>query len=148
MRAGAYLGSKRIMRYHEMGLVHKNECKIYHMHHQIEYKITYGTHDILLKFIFILSKTSLMLGLPTKPNLSFINGSHKFIILELWEKNILAYVKSRETEDYLKIRVELKLFERKLDFFYFWNLFENWSLEDYLKIGVLGVKFKNWKFEK
>ena len=46
------------MRYHEMRLVHKNERKIYHMPHQIEYEITYGTHDILLKFIFILSKTS------------------------------------------------------------------------------------------
>ena len=46
-------------------------------------------------------------------------------------------------KDYLKTRVELKLFERKLDFL---DLFENWSLEDYLKIGVLGVKFKDWNF--
>ena len=62
MRAGVYLGSERVMCHHEMGLVHKNEQKIYHMHHQTEYEITNGTHDISLKFIFILSKTSLMLG--------------------------------------------------------------------------------------
>ena len=43
-------------------------------------------------------------------------------------------------KDYLKTRVELKLFEKKLDFL---NLFGNWSPEDYLKIGVLGVKFKD-----
>ena len=30
---------------------------------------------------------------------------------------------------YLKTEVELKLFERKLEF---WNLFEDWSLENYL----------------
>ena len=41
--------------------------------------------------------------------------------------------------------MKLKLFERKLDF---WNLFEIWSLKYYLKIGVLGIKFKNWKFEE
>ena len=77
MRMGAYLDSKRVMHYHEMGLVHKNERKIYHMHHQTEYEITYGTHDISLKFIFILSKTSLMLS-PPKANLSFMNWSHIF----------------------------------------------------------------------
>ena len=33
-----------------------------------------------------------------------------------YEKFILTYEKSKETEDYLKIEVELKLFERKLDF--------------------------------
>ena len=60
-----------------------------------------------------------------------------------YEKFILAYVKSREIEDYLKTEVELKLFMRKLDFL---NLFENWSFENYLKIGVLGIKFKNWNF--
>ena len=37
--------------------------------------------------------------------------------------------------------MELKPFERKLDFL---DLFENWSPENYLKIGVLGVKFKDW----
>ena len=59
------------------------------------------------------------------------------------KKIILAYVKSREIEDYLETRVELKLLERKLDF---WNLFENWSLEDYLKIEVVEIKFKNENF--
>ena len=50
----------------------------------------------------------------------------------------------------MKTGVELKLFERKLEF---WNLFENWSLENYLKmeilrIGILKIKFeKNWNFE-
>ena len=33
--------------------------------------------------------------------------------------------------------MELKLFERKLEF---------WTLENYLKIVVLKIKFKNWKF--
>ena len=78
VRAGTYLGSKRIMRYHEIGLVHKNERKIYHMHHQTEYEVTYGTHDISLKFIFILNETSLMSGLPPKPNLSCIKWFDKF----------------------------------------------------------------------
>ena len=45
-----------------------------------------------------------------------------------------------ELQKYLKIGVKLKLFERKLEF---WNLFENWSLENYLKIKVLKIKFKN-----
>ena len=65
-------------------------------------------------------------------------------LFQNYEKFIIAYVKSTETEIYLKTRVELKLFERKLDFR---NLFENWSLENYLKIGVLGIKFRNWNFE-
>ena len=41
---------------------------------------------------------------------------------------------------YLKNRVELKLFERKLEF---WNLFESWSLKNYWKIGVLEIKFED-----
>ena len=46
-----------------------------------------------------------------------MNWSHKFPYFEIMEKKIiLIYIKSRETEDYLKIRVELKRFERKLDF--------------------------------
>ena len=73
MRVGAYLDSKRVMRHYEMGLVHKNEHQIYHMHHQTEYEITNDTHDISLKFIFILSKTSLMLDFSPKPNLSCMN---------------------------------------------------------------------------
>ena len=88
-RADAYLGSKRIMCYHEMRLVHKNERKIYHMHHQTEYEITYDTHDISLKFIFILSKTSLMLSLSPKPNLSYMNWSDKFHYFEIMKKSFL-----------------------------------------------------------
>ena len=41
-----------------------------------------------------------------------------------YENDIHAYIKLREKEDYLKTKVELKLFEWKLDF---WNSFENWS---------------------
>ena len=52
-------------------------------------------------------------------------------------------MKSDRIKKYLKSRVKLKLFERKLEF---WNLSENWSLENYLKIGVLKIKFKNWNF--
>ena len=47
------------------------------------------------------------------------------------EKNIWQWV------------VELKLFGRKLEF---WNFFEDWSFKNYLKIEVLKIKFKNWKF--
>ena len=48
--------------------------------------------------------------------------------------------KNDRIKKYLKIGVKLKLFERKLEF---WNSFENWSLENYLKIKVLKIKFKN-----
>ena len=89
MRAGAYFGSERVMRHHEMGLVHKNEHKIYHIHHQTEYEITNGTHDISLKFIFILSKTSLMLGLSPKPNLSCMNWSDKFHYFGIMKNSLL-----------------------------------------------------------
>ena len=54
-------------------------------------------------------------------------------------------MKSNRIQKYLKTRVKLKLFERKLEF---WNLFENWSLENYLKIKVLKIQLKNWGFEK
>ena len=60
------------------------------------------------------------------------------------KNDIHAYVKSRGTTYYLRIMMELKLFEWKLDF---WNLFENRSLENYLEIGVLGIEFKNENFE-
>ena len=59
------------------------------------------------------------------------------------KNDIHAYVKSRGTTDYLRIGMELKLFEWKLDF---WNLFENQSLENYLEIGVLGIEFKKGNF--
>ena len=48
-----------------------------------------------------------------------------------------------ELKKYLKTKVKLKLFERKLKFS---NLFKNWKLENCLKIGVLEIKFKNWNF--
>ena len=44
---------------------------------------------------------------------------------------------------YLKTGVKSKLFERKLKF---WNLFKNWKTENYLKIGVMKIKFKKWNF--
>ena len=40
-------------------------------------------------------------------------------------------------------QTEIKTVRGKLDF---WNLFENWSLRDYLKIGFLGIKCKNENF--
>ena len=47
-------------------------------------------------------------------------------------------MKSGRIKKCLKNGVRLKLFE---------NLeFENWSLENYLKIGVLKIKFKDWNF--
>ena len=47
-----------------------------------------------------------------------------------------------ELKKYLKIRVKLKLFERKLGF---WKLnLKIGILKDYLKMGVLKIKFKNW----
>ena len=51
--------------------------------------------------------------------------------------------KSGRIKKYLKTGVKLKLFERTLEF---WNLFENWSLKNYLKIGVLKIKFENENF--
>ena len=68
----------------------------------------------------------------------------QILLFRNYENCIYAYVTSREKENYLKTKVELKMLERKLNF---WNLFENWSLEDYLIIGILGIKFKNWNFE-
>ena len=141
VRVGAYLGSEWVLRHHEMGLVHKNEYKIYHMHHQTEYEITNGTHDISLKFIFILSKTSLMLG-PTKTQFILHELVSQISLFRNYEKFILTYVKSRETEVYLRTRVELKLFEGKLDF---WNLFENGSLNSKLEYWELNLRI--WVFK-
>ena len=53
-------------------------------------------------------------------------------------------MKSGRIKKYLKTGVKLKLFERKQEF---WNLFENWDLENYLKIGISKIKFKNYNFE-
>ena len=103
-----------------------------------------------------------MLGPHQSPiDLAWIDLTNS-IILELWKFIILAYVKPRGAEDHLKTRAELKLFERKLDF---WNLIEklesrrsleNWSFKVYLKIGILKlntrmrileIKFeRNWNF--
>ena len=85
VRAGAYLGSKRVMCHYEMGLVYKNEHNIYHMRHQTNYEITNGTHDISLKFIFILSRTSFILDLHQNPIYLAWIGFTNFIILELWK---------------------------------------------------------------
>ena len=84
-----------------------------------------------------------MKGPSPKPNLSCMCWYKKISLFRNYEKFILTYEKSKGTEDYLKTEVELKLFKEILDF---WNLFENWSLENYLKIGVLGIKFKDWNF--
>ena len=73
------------------------------------------------------------------------------IIMELW-KIRSRLLKSRGAEDRLKTRAELKLFERKLDF---WNLFEKlesrrlleiWSFRVYLKIRLLEIKCENENF--
>ena len=56
-----------------------------------------------------------------------------------YEKIVWKSKKICELKKYLKNGVELKLFERKLEF---WNLFENWSLENYLKIGVLKLNLR------
>ena len=56
-------------------------------------------------------------GLPPKPDLF----QHELVsqIPLFWnyeKKKIIAYIKSKETEDYLETKVELKLFKRKLNF--------------------------------
>ena len=83
-----------------------------------------------------------MLG-PTKTRFVLHELVSQISLFQNYEKFIFTYVKSRETEGYSKTRMKLKLFEGKLDF---WSSFENRSLENYLKIGVLGIKFKNWNF--
>ena len=115
VRVGAYLDSKRVIRHHEMRLVHKNEHKIYHMRHQTDYEIINDTHDISLEFIFILSRTFFMLG-PTKAQFILHKLVSQISLFQNYRKFIFTYVKSRETKGYLKIIVELKLFERKLHF--------------------------------
>ena len=103
VRVGAYLGSKRVMRHHEMGLVHKNEHNIYHMRHQANYEITNDTHDISFKFIFILSRTSLMLDPHQNPIYLAWIGFKNFIISELWK--IHSYL--------CKIKRNRRLFENQ-----------------------------------
>ena len=60
-------------------------------------------------------------------------------------------MKSGRIKKYLKTEMELKLFEKKLEF---WKL-KSWKLnlkigilKNYLRTRVLKIKFENWKFEK
>ena len=93
-------------------------------------------------------------GLPPKAiYFAWINITN-FIILELWKIHS-CLLKSRGAEDCLKTRVELKLFESKLDF---WNLFEklecrwfvwkwgSWELN--LRIGNLEAEFERERNRK
>ena len=90
-------------------------------------------------------------GPPPKPvYFVWINVTDS-IIPELWKIHS-CLLKERGAEDCLKTGVELKLFERKLDF---WNLFEklesrrlleNWSFRVYLNIRLLEIKCKNENF--
>ena len=57
-----------------------------------------------------------MQGPPTKAQFILYELVSQIPLFWNYEKFNLAYVKSRKIEDYLKTRVELKLFERKLDF--------------------------------
>ena len=61
-------------------------------------------------------KRKLICRTPTKAQFILHELVSQISLFQNYEKIIIAYVKSRETEDYLKTRVELKLFERKLDF--------------------------------
>ena len=136
VRASAYLGSERVMRHHEMGLVHKNEHTIYHMHHQTEYVITNGTHDISLKFIFILSKTSLMLGPRQNPIYLVWIGLTNFIISELW-KNHSYVCKIKRNRRLFENQSVIKIVREKTGFLKF-----IWKLESYelnLRIGILEI---------
>ena len=76
-------------------------------------------------------KRNLICRVPTKAQFILYELVSQISLFWNYEKSILIYEKSKQIEDYLKIEVELKLFERKLDFL---NLFKNWSLENYLKI--------------
>ena len=62
-----------------------------------------------------------MLGPHQSPIYFSMNWSYKFHCFKIMRKKHSCLLKSREIEDYLKTIVELKLFERKLDFL---NLFE------------------------
>ena len=61
-------------------------------------------------------KRKLICRTPTKAQFILHELVLQILLFRNYEKIIFAYVKSRETEDYLKTGVELKLFERKLDF--------------------------------
>ena len=90
-------------------------------------------------------------GPPSQPvYFAWFNVSDS-IIPELWKVHS-CLLKSRGVEDCLKAKVELKLFERKSDF---WNLFErlesrrlfkNWSFRVYLKIRLLEIRCEEENF--
>ena len=61
-------------------------------------------------------KRKLICKAPTKAQFILHELVSQILLFQNYEKFIIAYVKSKETEDYLETRVELKLFERKLDF--------------------------------
>ena len=89
---------------------------------------------------------------------NYFKIKEKFMQVLTWKKKATSLLKTRflvtlnlkerwrvvELKKYLKTRVKSRLFERKLKF---WNLFENWKLENYLKIRVLKIKFKNRNFD-
>ena len=88
--------------------------------------------------------------LPKPVYLAWLNVTDS-IFLELW-KIRSRLLKSRGAEVRLKTRAELKLFERKLDF---WNLIEKlesrrslgkWNFRVYLKIRLLEVECENVNF--
>ena len=90
-------------------------------------------------------------GPPPQPvYFAWINITYS-IIPELWKIHS-CLLKSRGAEDCLKTRMELKLFERKLDF---WNLFEklesrrllkNWSFRVFWRSDFLEIKRENENF--
>ena len=97
-------------------------------------------------------------GPPPKPvYFAWLNVTDS-IILELW-KIYSCLLKLRGAEDRLKTRAELKLFERKLDF---WNIIEklesqrsleNWTFRVYLNNRLLKVEcenenFRNWIWKR
>ena len=71
---------------------------------------------IFIKHNNLQSKEKTHMWAPTKAQFILYEFISQIPLFWNYEKIILAYVKSRETKDYLKTRVKLKLFERKLDF--------------------------------
>ena len=143
---GYILGRRATMCYQQRGLVHNLgiiSCMSESRINQLCMIIKSNNQSINHKVTYV--------GPPPKPvYLAWLNVID-FIILELW-KIYSCLLKSRGVEDCLKARVELKIFERKLDF---WNLFEklesrrlleNWSFRVYLKIRLLEIKCENENF--
>ena len=98
-------------------------------------------------------RKSHMLGPHQSPiDLARINLTNS-IVLKLWKWHSCLY-KIEINRRLFETRKALKLFKRKLDF---WNLFKNWSLENYLKIDlftkiiimmimIIKNKCENWNF--